>query len=132
MWSVRTAADPDDPADVLTLDERRLASLEEVFWDMNAIDFEVQERRVEEIVEVEQEDGTVAEGTETVTRQIQIQSASRARSCHGLLNGKAGTDFSVGPGLLCGSVTVFMRKGRMLSALKIKISSIGFFQRPPE
>ena len=31
VWSVRTAADPDDPADVLTLDERRLASLEEVF-----------------------------------------------------------------------------------------------------
>ena len=31
VWSVRTAADPDDPADVLTLDERRLASLGEVF-----------------------------------------------------------------------------------------------------
>lgn len=79
MWSVRTAADPDDPADVLTLDERRLASLEEVFWDMNAIDFEVQERRVEEIVEVEQEDGTVAEGTETVTRRVLVVTLS-ARS----------------------------------------------------
>ena len=79
VWSVRTAADPDDPADVLTLDERRLASLEEVFWDMNAIDFEVQERRVEEIVEVEQEDGTVAEGTETVTRRVLVVTLS-ARS----------------------------------------------------
>lgn len=79
VWSVRTAADPDDPADVLTLDERRLASLEEVFWDMNAIDFEVQERRIEEIVEVEQEDGTVAEGTETVTRRVLVVTLS-ARS----------------------------------------------------
>ncbi|WP_206390927.1 C40 family peptidase [Olsenella sp. An285] len=76
---MRTAADPDDPADVLTLDERRLASLEEVFWDMNAIDFEVQERRVEEIVEVEREDGTVAEGTETVTRRVLVVTLS-ARS----------------------------------------------------
>lgn len=79
VWSVRTAADPDDPADVLTLDERRLASLEEVFWDMNAIDFEVQERQVEEIVEVEREDGTVAEGTETVTRRVLVVTLS-ARS----------------------------------------------------
>lgn len=79
VWSVRTAADPDDPADVLTLDERRLASLEEVFWDMNAIDFEVQERRVEEIVEVEQEDGTVAEGAETVIRRVLVVTLS-ARS----------------------------------------------------
>ena len=79
MWSVRTAADPDDPADVLTLDERRLASLEEVFWDMNAIDYEVQERHVEEIVEVEREDGTVAEGTETVTRRVLVVTLS-ARS----------------------------------------------------
>lgn len=76
VWSVRTAADPDDPADVLTLDERRLASLEEVFWDMNAIDFEVQERQVEEIVEVEREDGTVAEGTETVTRRVLVVTLS--------------------------------------------------------
>lgn len=52
VWSVMTAADPAEPADVLTLDERRLSSLEKVFWDMNAIGFEVQERRVEEIVEV--------------------------------------------------------------------------------
>lgn len=79
VWSVRTAADPDDPADVLTLDERRLASLEEVFWDMNAIDYEVQERQVEEIVEVEREDGTVAEGTETVTRRVLVVTLS-ARS----------------------------------------------------
>lgn len=79
VWSVRTAADPDDPADVLTLDERRLASLEEVFWDMNAIDSEVQERRVEEIVEVEREDGAVAEGTETVTRRVLVVTLS-ARS----------------------------------------------------
>ena len=79
VWSVRTAADPDDPADVLTLDERRLASLGEVFWDMNAIDYEVQERQVEEIVEVEREDGTVAEGTETVTRRVLVVTLS-ARS----------------------------------------------------
>ena len=79
VWSVRTAADPDDPADVLTLDERRLASLEEVFWNMNAIDYEVQERQVEEIVEVEREDGTVAEGTETVTRRVLVVTLS-ARS----------------------------------------------------
>lgn len=79
VWSVRTAADPDDPADVLTLDERRLASLEEVFWDMNAIDYEVQERQVEEVVEVEREDGTVAEGTETVTRRVLVVTLS-ARS----------------------------------------------------
>lgn len=79
VWSVRTAADPDDPADVLTLDERRLASLGEVFWDMNPIDYEVQERQVEEIVEVEREDGTVAEGTETVTRRVLVVTLS-ARS----------------------------------------------------
>ncbi len=79
VWSVRTAADPDDPADVLTLDERRLASLGEVFWDMNAIDYEVQERQVEEIVEVEREDGTVAEGTETITRRVLVVTLS-ARS----------------------------------------------------
>ena len=59
---------------VLTLDERRLASLEEVFWDMNAIDYEVQERQVEEIVEVERE-----EGTETVTRRVLVVTLS-ARS----------------------------------------------------
>ena len=79
VWSVRTAADPDDPADVLTLDERRLASLGEVFWGMNAIDYEVQERQVEEIVEVERGDGTVAEGTETVTRRVLVVTLS-ARS----------------------------------------------------
>lgn len=79
VWSVKTAADPDDPADVLTLDERRLASLEEVFWNMNAIDYEVQERQVEEVVEVEREDGTVAEGTETVTRRVLVVTLS-ARS----------------------------------------------------
>lgn len=46
---------------------------------MNAIDYEVQERQVEEIVEVEREDGTVAEGTETVTRRVLVVTLS-ARS----------------------------------------------------
>lgn len=79
VWSARTAADPDDPADVLTLDERRLASLGEVFWDMNSIAYEVQERQVEEIVEVEREDGTDAEGTETVAKRVLVVTLS-ARS----------------------------------------------------
>lgn len=46
---------------------------------MNSIDYEVQERQVEEIVEVEREDGTVAEGTETVTRRVLVVTLS-ARS----------------------------------------------------
>ena len=46
---------------------------------MNSIAYEVQERQVEEIVEVEREDGTDAEGTETVAKRVLVVTLS-ARS----------------------------------------------------
>lgn len=67
-FAVRCAHDPDDPLDVITLDDARQALLREVFWGMNAIESAVEQREVTEVVLTYAEDGTSVESQETVTR----------------------------------------------------------------
>lgn len=65
---MRCAHDPDNPLDVITLDDTRQALLREVFWEMNSIESAVEQRKVIEIVLTYAEDGTPVESQEAVTR----------------------------------------------------------------
>ncbi len=61
VYAVRATTDPDNPLDVVTMDEERKEILEEVFWDMNEIDFETETRTETEMQEIEDENGELVE-----------------------------------------------------------------------
>jgi hypothetical protein len=69
IYTVRTATNPDDPLDTVTMDERRQQLLRDIYWDMNSIDHRVEDRQFEEIIAVEQADGTIVEETQVYTRR---------------------------------------------------------------
>ena len=41
IYAVKTAADPDEPMEVATLDSAKIQILRDIFWDMNEISFSV-------------------------------------------------------------------------------------------
>ena len=43
VYAVKTNTDPNNPLDVITLDDERIALLRGVFWDMNIIDYRIEE-----------------------------------------------------------------------------------------
>ena len=69
VYSVKTTTDIDEPLDAITLDERRQKLLRNVYWDMNLIEFRLEDREFTEIIEVEQDNGTIVEETQTYTRR---------------------------------------------------------------
>ena len=78
VFAVKTTTDPDNPLDVVTLDEKRQELLREIFWDMNTIESRVEERERTEIVLEEDEDGNLQESTKTYTvRTLYITLSSK-------------------------------------------------------
>jgi hypothetical protein len=69
VHAVRIATDPDEPLDAVTMDGRRQQMLRDIYWDMNSIGYRVEDRQFEEIVAVEQADGTIVEETQVYTRR---------------------------------------------------------------
>jgi len=43
VYAVKTSTDPDNPLDVITLDDEKIDLLRTVFWDMNIIDYWIEE-----------------------------------------------------------------------------------------
>jgi hypothetical protein len=85
VYAVRTATGADDPMDAITMDSRRQQLLRDIYWDMNAIDHRVEDRQFEEIVAVEQPDGSIVEETQAYTRRTLYvtQSAKTAEEMAG-------------------------------------------------
>ena len=68
VFVVRTTTDADNPLDVITMDSKRQKMLKSVYWDMNTIEYRVENREHLEIDTETLEDGTVVETTKTTTR----------------------------------------------------------------
>ena len=43
IYAVKTSTDPDNPLEVMSLDDERIELLHTVFWDMNIIEYEIEE-----------------------------------------------------------------------------------------
>ena len=69
IFAVRTTTNPDEPLDVVTMDERRQQLMRNIFWDMNSLETRIEEREFTEIIAMEQDDGTIVEETVTTTRR---------------------------------------------------------------
>ena len=67
VFAVKTTTDPNNPLDVVTLDEKRQKFLREIFWDMNTIESRIEEQEGTEIVLEEDKDGIFQETTKTDT-----------------------------------------------------------------
>jgi cell wall-associated NlpC family hydrolase len=79
VYAVRVTTDSDEPLDAITLDERRQQVLQDVFGNMNAIEYRTEDREVTEIIAVEGADGTITEQTQTHTRRtLYITQMARA------------------------------------------------------
>lgn len=70
IFAVKTTTDPDNPLDVVTLDETRQKLLKGIFWDMNSIDSRVEEREFTEIVLEEDDNGNPVETNKTSTKKV--------------------------------------------------------------
>ena len=71
VYAVKVSTDPENPLDVMTMDEERATLLSEIFWDMNVIDY-ITEIYTEEItVEVPTEDSTDEDGVVEETQTIE-------------------------------------------------------------
>jgi len=69
VYAVKTTTSANDPLDAITLDASRQQALKDIFWDMDTIDYRVENRDSTEVVAVKQADGTTAEQTQTTTRK---------------------------------------------------------------
>ncbi|MDR0863111.1 MAG: CHAP domain-containing protein [Oscillospiraceae bacterium] len=68
IYAVKTNSDPDNPADVATMDERKKELLRTVFWDMNTLASRTESKTVTEVtVEGDGEDFISTETTVTKT-----------------------------------------------------------------
>lgn len=50
VYAVKTNTDPDNPAEIVTMDEKKKENLKAVFWDMNSLSHSVAEREVTETI----------------------------------------------------------------------------------
>ena len=74
VYAVKVSTDPENPLEVMTMDEERAVLLSEIFWDMNSIDYTTEAYTEEITVEVPTEDSTDEDGVVTET-----QTADRTR-----------------------------------------------------
>lgn len=70
IFAVKTASDPHNPLDVVTLDKERQKLLKEVFENMNEIESRVEEKEIIEVVLEDDGTGTLVETSKTVIRKI--------------------------------------------------------------
>ena len=62
VYAVKVSTDPENPLDVMTMDEERAALLSEIFWDMNTIDYTTEIYTEEITVEIPTEDSADEDG----------------------------------------------------------------------
>lgn len=74
VYAVKVSTDPENPLEVMTMDEERAVLLGKIFWDMNSIDYATESYTEEITVEVPTEDSTDEDGVVTET-----QTANRTR-----------------------------------------------------
>ena len=69
VYAVKVNTDPNNPQDVASMDNAKKATLEEIFWAMNQINYYVETTEETVLIEEADEDGNiiVTETTETVT-----------------------------------------------------------------
>lgn len=70
VYAVKTAADPENGMDVVTLDDTKVGILRDVFWDMNKIDYWIETIEHEETVTTTDEEGNEIVETVTTTETI--------------------------------------------------------------
>ena len=72
IYAVKTTTDPENPLDAMTMDEDHFTVLQQIFWDMNTIEYTTETYTEEVTVEVPSEDsadeGGVTEETQTVEK----------------------------------------------------------------
>jgi hypothetical protein len=68
VYSVKIACDPENPQEVATMDSEKLGLLEDIFWDMNAIDYRTEALEDTVITETDDGNGNISETEETQER----------------------------------------------------------------
>ncbi len=70
VYAVKVSTDPENPLEVMTMDEERAVLLGEIFWEMNSIDYTTETYTEEITVEVPTEDSTDEDGMVAETQTI--------------------------------------------------------------
>lgn len=68
IYAVKTTSDPDNPQEVATVTEEKKQLLEDIFWEMNDINYRVETKTEETIVETDDGNGNILEETVTETK----------------------------------------------------------------
>ncbi len=68
VYAVKTTTDTENSMDAVTMDEAHFAVLQEIFWNMNTIDYTTEVYTEEVTVEIEDSSGEVSEETQTVEK----------------------------------------------------------------
>ncbi len=68
IYAVKTTSDPDNPQEVATVTEEKKQLLENIFWEMNDINYRVETKTEETIVETDDGNGNNLEETVTETK----------------------------------------------------------------
>ena len=67
VYAVKTTTDPEQPQEVATMTEEKQHLMEEIFWSMNRIDYDLEDKVELEIVETDDGNGTIIEEEVSVT-----------------------------------------------------------------
>ena len=68
VYAVKTTTSTENSMDAVTMDEAHFAVLQEIFWDMNSVDYATEIYTEEVTVEIEDSSGEVSEETQTVEK----------------------------------------------------------------
>ena len=68
VYAVKTTTGAENSMDAVTMDEAHFAVLQEIFWDMNSVDYATEIYTEEVTVEIEDSSGEVSEETQTVEK----------------------------------------------------------------
>ena len=71
IYAVKTTTDPENPLDAMTMDEDHFAVLQQIFWDMNTIEYTTETYTEEVTVEVPSEDSTDEDGIIEETQTVE-------------------------------------------------------------
>ena len=72
IYAVKVTTNPDDAQEVATIDEEKKSILEEVFWQMNQITYEVELRTEMEVVETSDDAGNIIETWTEVEKEYLV------------------------------------------------------------
>lgn len=68
VYAVKTTTSTENSMDAVTMDEAHFAVLQEIFWDMNSVDYATEIYTEEVTVEIEDSSGEVSEETQTIEK----------------------------------------------------------------